>query len=99
MNRPCTCTVTTSFIGNLLVISNGGIKEGCNTQVTVANSYHFGCPNTAYSSVTIDVQINQSVVVQSDYSPPFTSGTFYHCLGFQQNGMFVHLSFYINSYK
>lgn len=85
--------MTTSFIGDLLVISNGEIKEGCTTQVIVANNFKFGCPIRAYSSVTIDVQINQPVVVQSDYSPPFTSDTFYHCLGFQQNGMFVLLSF------
>lgn len=83
----------TSFIGDLLVISNGDIKEGCTTQAIVANSFKFGCPIRAYLSVTMAVQINQPVVVQSDYSQPFTSGTFYHCLGFQQNGMLVHLSF------
>lgn len=86
INRPCSCTVTTSFIGSLLVISREGINEGCNTQVIVANNYNFGCPITAFSSVTINVQINQSVVVHSEYSPLSTSGMFYHCLGFQQNG-------------
>nr|XP_034334184.1 uncharacterized protein LOC117691682 [Crassostrea gigas]XP_034334185.1 uncharacterized protein LOC117691682 [Crassostrea gigas] len=85
INRPCTCKVTSSFNGDLLVISREGIIEGCKTRVIVANYYNFGCPITAFSVVKLEVQINQSVVVQSEYSPPYISGSFYHCLGFQQN--------------
>lgn len=86
INRPCTCKVTPSFFGDLLVISREGINEGCYTVVIVANHYVFGCPIAKLSSVAIDAQINQSVVVQSEYSLSYTSGSFYHCLGFQQNG-------------
>lgn len=91
INRPCTCKVNASFTGDLLVISNKEINEECNTEVIVANFYFFGCPISKLSVTTIDVQINQSVVVQSEYSSPYTSGSFYHCIGFQQNSMFVHL--------
>lgn len=103
INRPCTCKVNASFTGDLLVISNGEIKEKCNTQVNVVNYMYnyilFRCPIREISSATIDVQINQSVVVQSEYSPPYTSGSFYHCLGFRQNSMFVYLSFFIDINK
>lgn len=85
INRPCSCTVTTSFIGSVLVISEV-IKVKCNTQVMVANSLIFGCPITALSSANLVVEINQSVSVRAEYSVLPTLGTFYHCLGFQQNG-------------
>lgn len=101
INRPCSCTVTTSFIGSLLVISREGIKgieEKCNTQVMVKSKYDitFKCAPPSLSSARIDVQINQSVPVRAEYLPFSTSGTFYHCLQFQEIfGMLVHLSFFI----
>lgn len=57
----------------------------------VANSLIFGCPITALSSANLVVEINQSVSVRAEYSVLPTLGTFYHCLGFQQNGMFDQL--------
>lgn len=95
INRPCSCTVTTSFIGDLLVISMEVINRQCNTHVIVQNTFIFGCPIQASSSVNLGVEINQPVSVQSKNSAPSTLGIFYHCLGFQQNGMLDQLSFFL----
>lgn len=89
-DHPCSCTVTTSFIGYLSVVSSKVMKVRCNTQLTVANIHISGCPITAISFTTINVQINQSMV---EYSSPSMSGTFCQCLGFEKNGKIVHLSF------
>lgn len=62
------------------------INRQCNTHVIVQNTFIFGCPIQASSSVNLGVEINQPVSVQSKYSAPSTLGIFYHCLGFQQNG-------------
>lgn len=93
INRPCTCSVIPSFVGRLLVISNGVTVQKCNTQIIVNNTFVFGCSALTNSlmSTGIDVQINQSVVVRAEYVPPSKSGTFYHCLGFQQNGKYALL--------
>lgn len=42
--------------------------------------------------MTIKVQFNQSVSVRAEYLKHYTSGTFYHCLRFQQNGKNINLS-------
>lgn len=48
----------------------------------------FGCPISSFSTQTLTVNINQSVDVQAEYVSQYTPGTFYHCIGFQQNGNF-----------
>lgn len=85
INRPCTCIVTPSFVGQLLVISREVIVSGCNTQIVIAESFIMGCPLRQVSTQTLNVNINQSVDVRAEYVTQYTSGTFYHCLGFQQN--------------
>lgn len=86
IKRPCTCIVTTSFVGELLVTSKEVIISFCKTRVSVSSGIIFGCPLSSVSSQTFIVKINQTVNVQAEYIPPFTTGTFYHCVGFQQNG-------------
>lgn len=86
INRVCACTLTPSFAGQLFFLSKRDAVIGCNTQVTVGNKFIFGCPISGFSSQTVGVQINQLVNVRVEYSSSHSSGTFYHCIGFQQNG-------------
>lgn len=93
INRSCTCIVIPSFVGRLLVVSNAVTVQKCNTQIIVDNNIVFGCsaPTDPLIFAGIDVQINQSVVVRAEYlhESPSKSGTFYHCLGFQQNSKYA----------
>lgn len=89
IKRPCTCIVTPSFVGELLVTSKKVIIiSSCNTRVSVSSGIIFGCPLSSVSSQTF-VKINQTVNVQAEYIPPSTTGTFFHCVGFQQNGNYA----------
>lgn len=88
INRPCTCIVTPLFAGGLLVISREGAFP-CFTQVKVQNII-FGCSSDLLSH-SISVTINQSLDVRAEYVSTSTSGTFYHCMGFLQNGIIVSL--------
>lgn len=87
INRPCNCIVTPSFDGTLLVTMREVAVQSCNTEINIQNSIVFGCPIQSISSQALNVQINQSVEVRAEYKLPYASGTFYHCLGLQQNGM------------
>lgn len=89
IKRPCTCIVTPSFVGELLVTSKKVIIiSSCNTRVSVSSGIIFGCPLSSVSSQTF-VKINQTVNVQAEYIPPSTTGTFFHCVRFQQNGNYA----------
>lgn len=95
INRPCTCSVLPSFVGHLLITTRK-IAHECSTQIYVKDAYttlRFNCPIPSFSIQTLTVQINQSVAVRAEYVSPYTPGTFYHCLGFQQNGKykFMHI--------
>lgn len=78
--------MTPSFVGELLVTSREVIVSVCNTQIVINEKLVMGCPLRVVSSQTLNVNINQSVHVRAEYVSPLTSGTFYHCIGFQQNG-------------
>lgn len=63
----------------------------CNTEIYVKNAnttFRFGCPISSIIYQTLTVNVNQSVDVRADYNSLHTSGTFYHCMGFGQNGNF-----------
>lgn len=87
INRPCTCIVTTMFVGELLVISWEVDVPVCNTQIVIDK-----CPLQHLTSQTLDVQMNQSVDVRAEYKLPSTPGTFYQCIGFRKNGILISLS-------
>lgn len=87
INRPCNCIVTPSFDGTLLVTMRGVAVQPCNTEINVQYSIVFRCPIQSISSQALNVQINQSVEVRAEYIEPYAPGTFYYCLGLQQNGM------------
>nr|XP_034334202.1 uncharacterized protein LOC117691699 [Crassostrea gigas] len=86
ISRPCTCFVTPSFDGELLVISREAVKYACNTEAVVQNTSIIGCPTNVMSFLLLNVTINQTVDVRARYVSPSTSGTFQHCIEFQQNG-------------
>lgn len=86
ISRPCTCTVIPWFTGQLLVTSWGKISYTCNTQVYVNRSLIYDCQqNEEISSQTLNVEMNNSFLVQSEYLTS-ASATFEHCLGFQEKG-------------
>lgn len=87
INQTCVCTV--AFIksaGDLLVTAETFKISSCNTEVVVNGSHRFGCPIPLGSSATFTLSLDQSIDVQAEYSPPSSPGTFYQCLGFQENG-------------
>lgn len=81
--------MTPSFVGELLVTSKEVIINLCVTRVSVSPGISFGCPLPSFSSYTLNVQINKTVNIQAEYIPTSTTGTFYHCVGFQQNGNYA----------
>lgn len=87
INRPCNCIVTPSFAGEMLVISREVAVQICNTEIYVQKSVVFRCTMNKISSQVLKVNINQTVDVRADYASPYTSGTFYHCMEFLQNGI------------
>lgn len=87
INEPCECTVNfIGFAGVLLVTAETLTLPSCNTEVVVNGSHRFGCPIHQGASVTFKLSFDQSINVQAEYSPPSSPGTFYQCLGFQENG-------------
>lgn len=91
INRPCTCTLTSSFVGTLLMLSKTTVEFGCTTQVIIKNEFVFGCRLEKLSSQSVDVIVSQNVNIQIAYILPYSSGEFYHCIGFKQNGTYLSL--------
>lgn len=94
INRPCNCILTSTFDDKLFVSSIEAINYECNTEVIVQNTMIFGYPVNQMASIVLNVNINQSVNVRANHASPYASGTFAHCMGFQQNGMKVYLSIF-----
>lgn len=93
ISHPCTCTVLPLFAGQLLIASRE-VKYDCKTQIIVKNIHNgliYGCEISKFTTQTLNVNINQSVEVRAEYISPYTSGTFSHCIGLQQNGKYVFL--------
>nr|XP_034334756.1 uncharacterized protein LOC117691936 [Crassostrea gigas] len=90
ISRPCTCIVTPSFDGQLLVVSREAVEYACNTEVAVQNTSIIGCPTNVMSFLLLNVTINQTVDVRARYVSPSTPGTFQHCMGFQRNGKIMY---------
>lgn len=87
INLPCECTLTLiGFAGVLLVTADTLTVPSCNTEVVVNGSHRFGCPIPQGASATFKLSLDQSINVQAEYSTPSSPGTFYQCLGFQENG-------------
>lgn len=84
INRPCTCTVTALFVGNITVVSWGVKHSECKNSVTVNNSVTFNCKYNKYS--TFYVRMNDSVLLVADFWQGYTSGEFKQCLGVRNDG-------------
>lgn len=90
INKTCTCIITSAFNGSLLV-SSLKVTYSCVTQINVtygSEQFIFGCPSHV-SSTTINVRIDESVDVRAEYKSPSSQGTFFHCLGLQQNSKYA----------
>lgn len=90
INHPCTCTASPSFAGKLLV-TNRQKMTLCYTQVYFQNVFIFRCYKDDLTSHELDVQNNEQFDIRAEYEPPYTSGLFYQCMGFQQNGKYAYI--------
>lgn len=73
----------------------------CSTKVLVTKNekiVSFGCQEQVNSD-TFNVRINESVEVRTNDDASSTSGTFFYCLGFKQNGKYAHISTSVNILK
>lgn len=96
ISRPCTCNALSSFNGLLFITSAPEyINFNCGTQIQLKDFNNetllFGCPILSSASNAFNVQTNQPVEIRADYVSQSSPGTFYHCLGFQQNGKYVYI--------
>lgn len=60
--------------------------SSCSTRVVVNGRRIFGCPISQGTSETFTMLQYQDIAVQAEFSPSSSSGTFYQCLEFKQNG-------------
>lgn len=81
------------FDGELLV-SSREIGHLCPTRVKVQTNIVFGCPLHEFTAYTLNVQIDQTINIQAEYLSEYASGTFYHCVGIQQNGNYALTNIY-----
>lgn len=84
IGRPCTCTVNSLFIGDLLVTSLGVTTQLCYTRVIVNNTIVFYCNQT--TSSTFKVGVNDTIIVKAEHMSKNITDRFTQCLGFIQNG-------------
>lgn len=84
IKRPCTCSVTALFVGNITVASWGVKQSECKNSVTVNNNVTFSCKDNGYS--IFGVRINDTVLLVADFWQGYTSGEFKQCLGVGKNG-------------
>lgn len=99
INRPCFCTVTALFKGELLVTAQEIRILSCSTRVVVNGSGVFGCPLSQGTSVTFSLLPFQSLAVQAELSPSSSTGTFYQCLRFQQIGKSFFLKLFRRNWR
>lgn len=92
ISRPCTCTVNSLFVGDLLATSLK-VTPLCNTIVTVNNTI-FYCNDAVSSSSTFKVGVNDTVIVKAEHMSGNITDSFTQCFGFSENGnckqLFVH---------
>lgn len=84
IKRSCTCTVTALFVGQITVRSWRVKHSNCKNSVSVNNKVTFNCTDNGY--ITLDVRINDRVLLVADVWQGYTSGEFKQCLGVDNNG-------------
>lgn len=79
----------------MITLASGEIKIACGTQIHLKDfnkeTFLYGCPIIYPASNTFNVKTNQTVDIRADYVTQSSPGTFYHCLGFQQNGKYLYI--------
>lgn len=90
IGRPCTCTVNSLFVGDLLVTSFKVTTHLCNTRVVVNNTVVFYC-NQPISS-TFKVGMNDKLIVRAEDTAGNNKYSFKQCIGFSKNGNFIQFS-------
>lgn len=86
IGRPCTCTVNSSFVGQLLVTTRK-VNFSCTTELILTKineRVSFDC-NQDFSDVT-NVTHKDKIIVEAGYKQGVTSGIFHQCTRFQENG-------------
>lgn len=83
IGRPCTCTVSSLFVGNLLVTSLKVTADVCYTRVTVNDTVIFNCNKGL--STTVPVIVNDIVVVKAENTLMDITGSFHQCVGLTKN--------------
>lgn len=92
IGRPCTCTVNSLFVGDLLVTSLRVTASNCNTKVTVNNTFIFYCNKDG--SLTFTVRVNDLLVVKAEPMSAKITNTLDQCVGFNENGNCLQLCVY-----
>lgn len=92
IGRPCTCTVNSLFVGELLVTSLGVTTQLCNTRVIVNNTVIFYC--NQITSSTFKVGVNDKLIVRTEYMAGNNKDSFKQCVGLSENGNFIQFSVY-----
>lgn len=77
---PCTCIVTSSFIGELYVTSWKTTYVLCKNRVTVNKTVIVNCKDDGVEK--FNVKINDTIIVKAEIQPGHTFEKFYQCLGF-----------------
>lgn len=68
------------------MLSKKSTAEECNTQVKINDDFMFDCTASAGSNHSLNVQSNQIVHVQAEYTKPSKQGRFHQCLQIRQYG-------------
>lgn len=84
IGRPCTCTVSSFFVGDLLVTTLRATAALCSTRVIVNYTIIFNCNDI--QSTTFSVIENDIVVVKAENTLTDTTGSFHQCVGLTKNG-------------
>lgn len=84
IGHPCTCTVNSLFVGDLLVTSFGVTTQWCNTKVIVNNGIIFTCNQTISS--TFKVRVNDKLTIRTEAMAGNNKYSFKQCVGFSEKG-------------
>lgn len=95
IGRPCTCTVNSLFVGDLLVHVTSLIDTTslCNTRVIVNSTVVFYCNKVASS--TYKVEVNDILIVRAENMAGNNKNSFNQCVIFSENGNFIQFPVYL----
>lgn len=94
IGRPCTCTVNSLFVGDLLVTSFQVTVPvfPCNTRVLLNNTISLKCGGG--ESISFQVNVSDTVIVKAETMEMNITGSFYECIGISEKGKCFRISVY-----